>query len=78
MVVAEIRVIRDNEEMKVDVATLVPGDVVILGEGDKVPADGVLIESHSLRIEEAALTGESLPVSKSTGESVFMGTGVAK
>ena len=78
MVVAEIRVIRDNEEMKVDVATLVPGDIVILGEGDKVPADGKLLESHSLRIEEAALTGESVPVSKSIDENVYMGTGVAK
>jgi Ca2+-transporting ATPase len=37
---------------------------VILAEGDKIPADGILIESHSLRIEEAALTGESVPVSK--------------
>jgi Ca2+-transporting ATPase len=38
--------------------------MVILSEGDKIPADGKLITSHSLRVEEAALTGESVPVGK--------------
>ncbi len=58
-------VIRDGRRQKIDAADLVPGDIVLLASGDKVPADLRLIEIRSLRIEEAALTGESEPVEKS-------------
>ena len=59
-------VIREGTEQKIPARDLVPGDVVLLGAGDKVPADARLIESHNLNVEEAALTGESLPVEKNT------------
>ena len=78
MVHPEIRVWRNGEEQLLETKMLVPGDLVILGEGDKVPADGVIIEAHSLNIEESALTGESLPVEKKEKAEVFMGTSVAK
>ncbi len=78
MVHPEIRVIRDGQEQLIKTENLVPGDVVILGEGDKIPADGKLFESHSLRIEESALTGESLPVNKKIEDPIYMGTSVAK
>lgn len=58
-------VIRDGTHQEVDVTTLVPGDVVLVFEGDKIPADGVIIENNDVLIEEAILTGESMPVDKS-------------
>lgn len=78
MVHPEIRVWRNGEEKLLETKNLVPGDLVILGEGDKVPADGIVIEVHSLKIEESALTGESLPIEKKNESEVFMGTSVAK
>ena len=57
-------VLRDGERQSVDAAQLVPGDVVLLAEGDKLPADLRLFEVKGLRIEEAALTGEAVPVEK--------------
>lgn len=60
----EARVIRNGQEHRVQTAELVPGDVVVLEEGDKVPADLRLLKTSSLEIEESALTGESLPVPK--------------
>lgn len=58
------RVMRDSQEIEIDVKELVVGDLVILEEGTKVPADIRLIESFSLRVSEASLTGESTPVGK--------------
>jgi Ca2+-transporting ATPase len=59
-------VLRDGQEVKVPAREVVPGDVVILHTGDRIPADGRLIESVNLQLEEAALTGESVPVEKHT------------
>ncbi|QLH77133.1 cation-translocating P-type ATPase [Halosimplex rubrum] len=56
---------RDGETDEVEATELVPGDVVELSGGDVVPADGRLVEATGLEVDEAALTGESLPVSKS-------------
>jgi len=59
-------VLRGGREVEAPARELVPGDVVILRAGDRVPADARLIEAVNLQIEEAALTGESLPVEKIT------------
>ena len=59
------RVRRDSETVEVEATELVPGDVVELAGGDVVPADGRLLETTGLEVDEAALTGESLPVEKS-------------
>lgn len=63
---AHSRVLRGGRSLEVASEELVPGDVVLLEAGDAVPADGRLVECVSLRTEEAALTGESLPVEKNT------------
>lgn len=57
-------VLRDGREIEIPAVELVPGDVILLTAGDKVPADARLIEAVNLQVEEAALTGESLPVEK--------------
>ena len=63
---AHSRVLRGGRPLEVASEELVPGDLVLLEAGDAVPADGRLLECVSLRTEEAALTGESLPVEKNT------------
>jgi P-type Ca2+ transporter type 2C len=60
----EATALRDGERQSVPAAELVPGDVVLIEEGDTIPADARLIESTALQTMEASLTGESLPVSK--------------
>ncbi|APS45766.1 carbonate dehydratase [Piscirickettsia salmonis] len=60
----EARVIRQGKTRELPAAELVPGDIVLLLSGDKVPADLRLLEARDLRIDESALTGESVPVSK--------------
>jgi Ca2+-transporting ATPase len=87
---AVAQVIRDGREHQVPAADLVPGDVVVLAAGARVPADGRVIVSARLQVEEAALTGESQPVAKTTDpipdvnapvadrrNMTFMGTTVA-
>lgn len=64
MLVLEVRVRRDGTMRTVPAAELVPGDVVAVEAGDRIPADGRVIEAVQLEVEEAALTGESLPVAK--------------
>jgi Ca2+-transporting ATPase len=59
-------VLRDGREVAVPARDLTPGDVIILKAGDKIPADARLVEAINLQVEEAALTGESVPVEKST------------
>ena len=66
MLSPEARTLRDGEPRMVPSEELVPGDIVLLESGDKVPADLRLIEVKNLRTEEAALTGESVPIDKST------------
>ncbi|MDE2854262.1 MAG: cation-translocating P-type ATPase [Chloroflexota bacterium] len=64
--VPQVRVRRGAQVHEISAEELVPGDIVLIGEGDRIPADGRLIESINLQIEEAALTGESVPVEKAT------------
>lgn len=66
MTAATSKVLRDGKQISVKSEELVPGDIIILEAGDSVPADARLIESASLKCEEAALTGESVPVDKFT------------
>ena len=61
---ATSKVLRDGKQVTLKSDELVPGDIVILEAGDAVPADGRIIECASMKIEEAALTGESVPVNK--------------
>lgn len=58
------RVLRDGRESQIPASQIVPGDIVILEAGERVPADGSLIEAHTLGVNESILTGESLPVAK--------------
>ena len=64
MTAATCKVLRDGKMVVLRSDELVPGDVILLEAGDAVPADGRIIENASLKIEEAALTGESVPVNK--------------
>lgn len=72
------RVIRDGKELQIPSVELVPQDVVILTEGDRVPADGTLLLNHHLEIDESILSGESLPVIKKDHEPIYSGTLVTK
>jgi magnesium-transporting ATPase (P-type) len=66
MLSAEARTLRGGETRMIAAEDLVPGDVVLLESGDKIPADLRIIEAKNLRTEEAALTGESVPTEKTT------------
>lgn len=69
------RVVRGGVEREIDAANLVPGDIIHLTQGDRIPADGRLVFINDLQVDEAILTGESLPVSKSV-EPVNSGAAV--
>ena len=67
-------VIRDGERRRIAGADVVRGDLLLLAEGDRVPADARLVAANTLEVDESLLTGESLPVAKASGEAVFSGT----
>jgi magnesium-transporting ATPase (P-type) len=67
MLSAEASVLREGRRQRVPAADLVPGEIVLLDAGDRVPADLRLLEARGLRVQEAALTGESVAVVKETG-----------
>ncbi|MHA1975591.1 MAG: calcium-translocating P-type ATPase, PMCA-type [Candidatus Hodarchaeales archaeon] len=84
-------VVRDGKKDRIEANQIVPGDIVFLEEGDKIPADGRLLQSLALRIDESMLTGESFPVAKNANapvpidapvaemfNSVFSGTNVSR
>ena len=70
------RVLRDGVQTIVDAAALVPGDVIFLDSGARVPADARIVEARGLSIEEAALTGESVPCAKAPDATAYLGTTV--
>jgi P-type Ca2+ transporter type 2C len=79
------RVVRDGQERQLPAAEVVPGDVLVLAEGDVVPADAAILEAAALLVDEAALTGESVPVDKTAagvgegpGQAVSAGTVVVR
>lgn len=77
--VAMARVFRDGKQIEIPSKEIVPGDWVILEAGDRIPADGKLIESFQMYVNESALTGESLPVIKTDKKDeneLFFGTNV--
>ena len=82
MLKSNARVIRSGKEKLIDFTLIVPGDIIIIEEGQKIPADARLIEENNLRVNEASLTGESVPVEKDVIEIknkqnsniVFLGT----
>ncbi len=84
MVVQHVRVRRDGVERLVPSAEVVPGDIVLLSEGDVVPADGEVVEASAFLVDESALTGESVPVgprgrhADAPGDEVAAGTVVVK
>ncbi len=72
--VRRCRVLRSGESYEIDAEELVPGDVVLLESGDRVPADLRLLMSHDLEVDESLLTGESLPVLKDSSVVLAEGT----
>jgi H+-transporting ATPase len=67
-------VLRDGKWTEEDAAILVPGDIISVKLGDIIPADARLLEGDPLKIDQSALTGESLPVTKHPGDEVFSGS----
>lgn len=59
-----VSVLRDGRALTLDPANLVPGDIINLSEGERIPADARVLEAHGLRVDESLLTGESVPISK--------------
>lgn len=90
MVKHKAHVLRTEGEMEVDASAVVPGDIIVLKAGDRIPADGRILELYNFEVNEAALTGESLPIEKQTKilpaaavlaertNMVFQGTTVAR
>lgn len=67
-------VYRDNQMVEIDTKEIVPGDIVFLKQGDKIPADEILVSVNRFHVNEAVLTGESMPLEKKVNEKVYMGT----
>ncbi|XP_022714754.1 ATPase 9, plasma membrane-type-like isoform X3 [Durio zibethinus] len=70
------KVLRDGRWSEQEAAILVPGDIISIKLGDIIPADARLLEGDALKIDQSALTGESLPVTKNAGDEIFSGSTV--
>ncbi|MGZ3699759.1 MAG: HAD-IC family P-type ATPase, partial [Bdellovibrionota bacterium] len=71
-------VIREGRKIRIPGREVVREDLVILSEGDRVPADAKVLAASNLQVDESLLTGESIPVSKEAGEAVYSGTAVVR
>ncbi|KAI3982474.1 hypothetical protein MKX01_006605 [Papaver californicum] len=69
-----VQVLRDRRWQEQDASVLVPGDIISIKLGDIVPVDARLLEGDPLKIDQSALTGESLPVTKKAGDEVYSGS----
>jgi len=78
MTVTKVRVIRGGQEKEIDSRYLVPGDLIFIEEGSRIPVDGQILTTKNLEVDESALTGESLLVRKKNGNKIFMGTIVTR
>lgn len=74
MATPHAKVLRDGSITEIKASEVVTGDVVLINAGDVIPADAELVEAYNLQINEAGLTGESLPVHRKAGEDIFMNT----
>lgn len=72
------RVIRDGVEMSIPASEVVCGDVIHINEGDRIPADGKLLDASGMLCDESLLTGESQGVEKASGEAVYMGSSATR
>lgn len=72
------RVIRNGKTEEIPVEDVTIGDIVLLGEGDKIPADGILLSGFHIEVDESLLSGESVPVVKDIGNQLYKGTFVTK
>ena len=75
---SSVRVIRNGAEASIDSSLIVPGDIVLLSDGERIPADGKIIKANRIEVDESVLTGESIPVLKKDGDLLFSGTLVSK
>ncbi len=71
-------VLREGREIRIAGAEVVRGDLLVLREGDRVPADAAVLEAHDLALDESLLTGESVPVARAAGTPVYSGTLVVR
>ncbi len=74
MLSPEALVVRDGIEHTIPAREIVPGDLILLAEGDRIPADAVVTREAGLMVDESVLTGESVPVSRASGDDVASGT----
>lgn len=73
---ATATVVRDGKKMEIEASEVVPDDRVVVNDGDRIPADGKLVEAVHITVNEAILTGESEPIVKGIGDDAYMGTTV--
>lgn len=69
-----VKALREGKLTEIPVEEIVPGDVILVEEGQAIPADGIILEAHDLSIDESILTGESVSVTKTDNDPIFAGT----